>query len=94
MEPVQSDNFTKTVTTVSWSDLEAQFSASGRSSEGDGFMNAYLIRMILSGSPQDIKDAVLKAKQKVEETFGLSWIGFDEEKTPLEIAEYFSSIKG
>lgn len=85
--------FRKVITDVGWWDLESKFAA-GRSSEGDGFMNAYLIRMVLSGSPQDIKDAVLKAKEITEETEGLVWKDFDEENKPYEIAEFYSQITG
>jgi len=85
--------FREVITDVGWWDLENKFAA-GRSSEGDGFMNAYLIRMVLSGSPQDIKDAVLKAKEITELTYGLEWKDFDEENKPYEIAEFYSQIAG
>lgn len=86
-------SFREVITDVGWWDLESKFAA-GRSSEGDGFMNAYLIRMVMSGSPQDIKDAVLKAKEITELTEGLVWKDFDEENKPYEIAEFYSQLEG
>lgn len=95
MKPVNlssdTGNFVRTITIVHWTDIENQFSASGLSSEGDGFMNAYLVRMIHSGAPKDVAESVLKAKEITEETFGLEWKDFPTEKELL-IAESISAL--